>query len=117
MRSFVQQHNISIFDRVTAVEFHRYSSAKGIDLSVFGELEEVSKPMEWVAIDTSHLNKLEASRKRVEELKRQAPIQAQAVLSHSFSQCQIAGIEEVNMIWRAEVQPDALSCHCSSLAK
>ena len=66
--------------------------------------------MERVAINTGNLNSLEASQKFKEEMKPHTQVQAEAALSHSFSECQIANVELVGNHWQAEIKPGLICC-------
>ena len=112
LRSLAEKFGVSIFDRVTEIEFHRYSKVHEFDLTVFQDLEKVSKPLEYVAFPTT-TNDKELLRKQYDaEMDRQASLQATAALENSFSSCQIANVEKDSQMWRADIAPGSISC-CS----
>ncbi len=101
---------MSIFDRVTEIEFHKETVVGDFDLTVFRELQKVSKPLNRIQIDTANLSPLDASQKFTEEMERQVAIQVDAALKHSFSKCQIANVEQAGPGWQAEIKPDLFTC-------
>lgn len=106
----VQKLNVSIFDRVTEIEFHRETEVSDFDLTVFPELAKVSKPLNRIQVDTANWSPLDVSQKFTEEMERQVSIQVEAALGQSFSKCQIANVEQVGPVWQAEIKPDVFTC-------
>lgn len=112
LRSLAEKFGVSIFDRVTEIEFHRYSNVQEFDLTVFQDLEKVSKPLEYVSLPTTTDDKVLLRKQYDAEMERQASVQATAALENSFSSCQIANVEQDSQMWRAEIAPGSISC-CS----
>lgn len=110
IRSLVQRFNVSVFDRVTEVVFHNASSVDDVDLTVFRELESVSKPMTAITLEPNDFKQVDYVQKFETEMQRQASIQAEAELKNTFSKCQIVGVEKDNMAWRARINPGNFAC-------